>query len=166
MSRNHGQLVLSEAGPTMRAARRTGDRLQCLVLAVDGRRRDELAAAAREAGWLVLECDDASSALLCLQRMLVGLALVDFDQVSEGNRQELRSAVEALASQSGLLIVLCGQDGVAQEEIWARQLGVWLYLPGVTDGTELAVLCSEALPLAERLAIRATAASAPVSRVG
>ncbi|MGD9645646.1 MAG: hypothetical protein AB7U73_08035 [Pirellulales bacterium] len=166
MSRNQGQLVLSEADQTVRTARRANDRLQCLVLAVDGRRRQELAAAAREAGWLALECDDAPSALMCLQRMLVGLALVDLDQVPGGDRQELRSAVEALAAQSGLLIVLCGQEGAPQEEIWARQLGVWLYLPGVTDGTELAVLCSEAIPLAERLANRVAAGSAPASRVG
>ena len=98
--------------------------------------------------------------------MLVGLALVDLDQVSDHERQELRSAIEVLSSQSGLLIVLCGQENQPQEEIWARQLGVWLYLPGVKDGTELSVLCSEARPLAERLAIQASALSGPVTRVG
>jgi hypothetical protein len=166
MSRIHGQLVLSEAGQAVRAPRRTNDRLQCLALAVDSRRRQELAAAAREAGWLALECDDAPSALLCLQRMLVGLALVDLDQATDDERQEIRSAIEVLASQSSLLIVLCGQENQPQEEIWARQLGVWLYLPGVKDGTELSGLCSEARPLAERLAIQASAMSGPVMRVG
>jgi hypothetical protein len=37
------------------------------------------------------------------------------------------------------------------EEIWARQLGAWMYLPGVNDHSDVAMLCGEARNAAEKL---------------
>jgi len=41
-------------------------------------------------------------------------------------------------------VVICGSADSVDEELWARQLGVWLYLPGVTEGDSLTSLCIEA----------------------
>jgi hypothetical protein len=35
--------------------------------------------------------------------------------------------------------------------VWVRQLGAWLYLPGVVDSNNFALLCGEARHIAERL---------------
>jgi hypothetical protein len=48
--------------------------------------------------------------------------------------------------------VICGNEGRPQEEIWARQLGAWLYLPGVVESDDVAMLCGEARQIAEQLA--------------
>jgi hypothetical protein len=45
--------------------------------------------------------------------------------------------------------VICGSEDNVDEELWARQLGAWLYLPGVTDGDSLTSLCVEARRLRE-----------------
>ncbi len=36
-------------------------------------------------------------------------------------------------------------------EIWSRQLGVWMYLPGVDDESDIAMLCGEARNAVEKL---------------
>ena len=43
-----------------------------------------------------------------------------------------------------MLLVICGSEDNVDEELWARQLGAWLYLPGVCDGDSLTSLCVEA----------------------
>ena len=53
-------------------------------------------------------------------------------------------------STSEILLVACGNDGNIQEEIWSRQLGVWLYLPAVIDVEGMTTMCGEARQIAER----------------
>jgi hypothetical protein len=50
-----------------------------------------------------------------------------------------------------MLLVICGRDGDAMQEIWAHQLGAWLYLPGVDISGDLAMLCSQARMVVEKL---------------
>ena len=40
--------------------------------------------------------------------------------------------------------------GSAAEEIWVRQLGIWLYLPGATTISEVTLLCEQALQVATK----------------
>jgi hypothetical protein len=49
-------------------------------------------------------------------------------------------------------LIVCGNEGDVEEEVWVRQLGAWLYLPNVTEASNLALLCGEARHIAERLA--------------
>ena len=53
---------------------------------------------------------------------------------------------ETLAAMPGMLLAICGHEADPQEEIWARQLGVWLYLPGLSTQHvgEISVLCEQA----------------------
>ena len=57
---------------------------------------------------------------------------------------------EEFAGRPGTLLVVCGSDDSVDEELWARQLGAWVYLPGVTSGDALVSLFSDARRVAER----------------
>ncbi|NIL99064.1 MAG: hypothetical protein GTO53_13870, partial [Planctomycetales bacterium] len=52
-----------------------------------------------------------------------------------------------------VLVALCGNEGNALEEIWARELGVWLYLPGVVDDSDLSSLLEAGQQVAARRAL-------------
>ena len=82
-----------------------------------------------------------------ISRSLVQLAVVNL----EGARGVFQPVVEQLTSRSGLLLIVCGNEGDIDEEIWVRQLGAWLYLPGVVDDGNFTLLCGEARHIAERL---------------
>jgi hypothetical protein len=47
-------------------------------------------------------------------------------------------------------VVVCGSGDSVDEELWARQLGAWVYLPGVSGGDALMSLFAEARRVAER----------------
>ena len=120
---------------------------QCLVLSADARRREMLSDAASESGWSTICCRDADSAEATALRRLVQLALIDLCGGDAGPPPRMRRLVERLTGQRDLLVALCGRDADAIEEVWARQLGAWLYLPKVTDGSDVTSICGEALQL-------------------
>jgi hypothetical protein len=95
-------------------------------------------------------CHDAESAREETRRSLFRLALVDLDHAAAS--ADLRRLVEQIAAQRNVLIAVCGNDGDAREEIWARQLGTWLYLPGVTEAQDLVTPCTDARLALERMA--------------
>ena len=59
--------------------------------------------------------------------MCTQLAFVDLEGVQGVGFQTL---VRQLADQRQVLLVVCGHEQDGTEEVWARQLGVWFYLPG------------------------------------
>jgi hypothetical protein len=129
---------------------------QCLVVSAEPGRREMLKMAAVESGWVALVCHDAESACEEARRTLFRLALIDVERpegaADLGWATELRSLVEQIAAQRDVLLAVCGNDGDAREEIWARQLGTWLYLPGVTDAQDLITPCTDARVALERMA--------------
>jgi len=118
------------------------------VVSAHAKRRGLLAEAAANGGWQTLVCSDAASAMQCVSRAFVQLAVVDLGGAALG---DYRPLLERLAPMAELLLVVCGNEGHVHEEIAVRQLGVWMYLPGVDDAAGVAVLCSEARHLAEKL---------------
>jgi hypothetical protein len=106
-----------------------------------------LSDAATESGWSTICCRDADSAESAAYRRLVQLALIDLSSGSAGPPPRMRRLVERLTAQRDLLVALCGRDADAIEEVWARQLGAWLYLPKVTAASDVASICGEALQL-------------------
>jgi DNA-binding NtrC family response regulator len=121
---------------------------QCLIVSADGNRRQMLEQAAADSGWKTLPCADASAALAHLNRWLVHLVVVDL----QGQPlEDFRPLVEQLTASRGLLLIVCGNEGHLEEEIWARQRGAWMYLPGVADSSNVSLLCGEARQIAERL---------------
>ena len=46
--------------------------------------------------------------------------------------------------------MVCGSEDSVDEELWARQLGAWVYLPGVSSGDALMSLFAEARRVSDR----------------
>lgn len=138
------------------------DSFHCLVVAADASRRENLGFAAREGGWEVTLCPDPVTAVARARHKLMHMAIVDLTGTSEG-ATGLRAMVEQLASTSRMLLLVCGNLDDHGEEVWARHLGVWMYLPGAIDGTDMVALCGAARHTAERL-VAASRQRAPSGR--
>ncbi len=80
------------------------------------------------------------------------LALVDLQTATAGQEEKLlRVLVEQLAARNGPLLAVCGKPDDTMGEVWSRQLGVWMYLPGVDSQTDIALLCGEARNILQKL---------------
>ena len=135
----------------LRFARRAAKAIQtyqCLVVSGNPERAEMIERAAAEGGWRTVICTDAATALTHLSRSFVHLAVVDLEGAAS---RSFRPVLEQLTARGGLLLIVCGNEGNLEEEIWVRQLGAWLYLPGVAENSNLALLCGEARQIAERL---------------
>jgi len=106
--------------------------------------------AASTAGWDTLACAEPQLALAEFQRKVCQFTLVDLDlrgQTPEG----FRALVQTVAADSSrILVAVCGHEADPAEEVWVRQLGIWLYLPGVTNSSEISLLCEQALLVVEK----------------
>jgi DNA-binding NtrC family response regulator len=119
----------------------------CLVVTADGARRQFMERAAGEQGWEVVACGDAESAVDYLRRRFAQLAIIDLPSDESG---ELTDLLDRLPAFGDLLTIVCGHENDMEEEIWVRQTGAWLYLPGVDDATDMGLLCGEAKRIVER----------------
>jgi len=133
----------SMSGVLPRSTRRVG-MLDCLVVSGDSARRRRFEAAVELAGWL--ECVSPETAGEVRQSVDRDFQLVIVDIASPlGDRvNDSVEIAEEMAARPGTLLVVCGSEDNVDEELWARQLGAWLYLPGVCDGDSLTSLCVEA----------------------
>lgn len=128
---------------------------QCLIMTPVERRGQAWRRAAFEAGWEPVFCRDVKSAVDCATRNRLLLSVIDLQSLPAPTRGRTRQLCEALVGQGapaeGPLVIVCGDDEDAAEEIWARGLGVWLYLPGVDETCDLTLMCGEARSLAQKL---------------
>jgi len=132
----------ADAMPAIRS-RRTGV-LDCVVVTGDASRRRRFEAAVELAGWLECTSPETNGELRQAVDRDFQLAIVDI-AAPLGNRvNDTIEIAEELAARPGTLLVICGSEDNVDEELWARQLGAWLYLPGVCDGDSLTSLCVEA----------------------
>jgi CheY-like chemotaxis protein len=122
---------------------------QCLVASANQARREMLSKSATAAGWESLVCSDPLQAWAAMHRETFQMSVVDLQ--GQAPAVDFRELCEQLASQRNMLLMICGNEGEATEEIWARQLGTWLYLPGVSIESDLESLCLEGRSIAERL---------------
>ena len=123
--------------------------LDCLVVSGNASRRGRCEAAVGLAGWL--DCA-APQTIAELRRAIVRdyqLSIVDIAAPLGERVTDTIEVAEELAARPGTLLVICGSEDNVDEELWARQLGTWLYLPGVCDGDSLTSLCVEARRLRE-----------------
>lgn len=109
------------------------DTLRCLVLSSDFGRRELLARAAAQAGWHVAEVEDADQAWKALGGAAFHLAVIDLQGNCPWRHQEARGLCEQLATHHQRLLWVCGDAADPLEEIWARRLGTWMYVPGLSD---------------------------------
>jgi DNA-binding NarL/FixJ family response regulator len=136
--------------------------LGCLVISGDASRRERLVAAASLAGWSRSTGPEDTAAFHAAAEQDVSLAIIDIASPVGERVHDMLELAEELAARPNTLVVICGSEDNADEELWARQLGVWLYLPGVADGDSLASLCIEARRLQEPIGSQALHPLRPV----
>ena len=135
-----------------KVALRAIESVECLVVAADEGRRENLGFVAREGGWNVTLCREPAEAITQARQRLLQMAIVDLSSVVARDSAGFRFLVEQLACTSRMLLLVCGNVDDTREEVWARHLGVWMYLPGAIDGSELVGLCVAARETTERIA--------------
>jgi hypothetical protein len=123
----------------------------CLVVSASARRAQLWVRAAHEEQWATIVCTTADDASRQSIRHRIDLALVDLQSAPAGQDRMLRSLVEQLAARDGPLVAVCGKPDDPMGEVWSRQLGVWLYLPGVDSQSDIALLCGEARSILKKL---------------
>lgn len=128
---------------TLPRTRRTG-LLDCLVVTGDASRRRRFEAAVELAGWLECAAPETTGELRQAVDRDFQLVIVDIASPVGERVSDTVELAEEMAARPGTLLVVCGSEDNIDEELWARQLGAWLYLPGVCDGDSLTSLCVEA----------------------
>lgn len=123
---------------------------KCLVATGDMAFRKRLHAATELAGWQ--ECDVPSTAadLRAAADGEYRLVLVDIANPIGDRVTDMVELAEEFAARPGTLVVVCGPEEGVDEELWARQLGAWCYLPGAIAGDGLISLFHEAGRIAGR----------------
>ena len=162
MSELQTSLPVTLASPDSRStrSRRAPAALQtCLVVSTSARRAQLWVRAAHEEHWATIVCNTADDAMRQSVRQRVELALIDLQSAPREQENVLRTLVQQLAARGGPLLAVCGKPDDTTGEVWSRQLGVWMYLPGVDSQSDIALLCGEARNILQKIA--AHAAHAP-----
>lgn len=144
------------SGMLPRSTRRTA-MLDCLVVSGDSARRRRFEAAVELAGWLECASPETSDEIRQAIDRDFQLVIVDIASPLGDRVSDSVEIAEEMAARPGTLLVICGSEDNVDEELWARQLGAWLYLPGVCDGDSLTSLCVEARRLRDGSAVFAGA---------
>lgn len=124
--------------------------LKCLVVSGDCGLRKRLDAVSDLSGWSGCEAPAGATELSAAIDSDYQLVVVDVAHPLGERVSDSIEAAEEFASRPGTLLVVCGSEESVEEELWARQLGAWVYLPGATGGDALVSLFSEARRVAER----------------
>jgi DNA-binding response OmpR family regulator len=142
--------VRSLAGePAVRAGRIPG-LLKCLVVSGDDRLRHRLDTMADLNGWSACEAPAESDELRSAVDADFHLVIVDIARPLGDRVSDTVEIAEEFAGRPSTLVVVCGSGESVDEELWARQLGAWVYLPGVSGGDALMSLFAEARRVVER----------------
>ena len=120
------------------------DLLRCLVLTWSEGRADLLRSAARNESWQATVNIDVHEFLRNVFLLRVPLTFVDLPGTGQQGYSTCRSAAERAKDLSDSLVVVCGIGGDPSEEIWARQLGAWAYLPGDNGPAGLELIFGDA----------------------
>ena len=124
--------------------------LRCLVLSGDRGLRNRLDAVMELSGWSACDAPEQSADLQAVIDGDYQLVIADIAHPLGDRVSDTVEMAEELASRPGTLLVVCGSVGNVDEELWARQMGAWVYLPGIAGGDALVSLFTDARRLAER----------------
>lgn len=124
---------------------------QVFIASEDEQRLEMLEKAASEQGWNPLSCQDADVAAELIAKNRVQFAIVDLDGLDDESRAGFRELAEHVATENDTLLMICGNEEDAPEEIWAREVGAWLYLPGVGSDSDVSMLCGEARDVTDKM---------------
>lgn len=120
------------------------DLLSCLVLSWSEQRSQLLQSVARDETWQAKVCGDVQEFLRSVFQSDVPLTIVDLPPRGSATYESLREMATQTCGLNRSLMVVCGSEGDPEEERWARQLGVWAYLPGASELGGLRMVFAEA----------------------
>lgn len=103
--------------------------LRCRVLTWSEQRTELLRSAAEVESWQPTLTCDVRQFLRHLFQQHAPLTFIDLPSQVASEYRLYQTAVER-ATEMKELVAVCGGIPTPEEEIWARQLGVWVYLPG------------------------------------
>jgi hypothetical protein len=89
-------------------------------------------------GWECIAPVDAAG--LAAAGVEFGLVFIDLVKPTVGVGSAVNELIGAFAADHDTRVVVCGSVDRPHEEIWARQEGVSVYLPGVALGPEFSSL--------------------------
>jgi len=124
--------------------------MDCLVVSGNGRFRNRLESVADLSGCTSCVSPEDATELADAVNGEFQLVIVDIAHPLGDRVNDTVEVAEEFAGRPGTLLVVCGSEDSLEEELWARQLGAWVYLPGVTSGDALVSLFTEARWLGER----------------
>ncbi len=124
--------------------------MKCLVVSGDAGLRSRLDAVTELSGWSACDAPAESDDLGSLVDGDYQLVIADIAHPLGDRVNDTVEIAEEFAGRPGTLLVVCGSEDNVDEELWARQMGAWVYLPGVSSGDALVSLFSEARRVAER----------------
>jgi DNA-binding response OmpR family regulator len=142
--------VRSLSGTVARGPRRLPGLMKCLVVSGDEGLRHRLDTMADLSGWSACEAPADAAELRSVVEGDFHLVIADIARPLGERVNDTVEIAEEFAGRPGTLVVVCGSGDSVDEELWARQLGAWVYLPGVSGGDALMALFSEARRVAER----------------
>ena len=120
------------------------DLFRCLVTSSSEQRLELFRLAAEAESWRVISCHGVTEFMRKLFRERVPLTIVDLPLPAAQNYSDLRGAAERVREAGDSLLMVSGMTDDPSEEIWARQLGAWVYLPMPDDSQGLEWVFCEA----------------------
>jgi hypothetical protein len=139
--------------------------MRCLLVSECRRHLQYITQTADREGWLAVSHHLVAEAIREAVRTRFHLAFVDLQSVAGAASEAAYEQLAAdLARGHVPLIVISGSEGDPLTEIKARQLGVWLYLPGFDEETRLEIVFREARAATEKMAPQDELLGEPPSR--
>lgn len=129
---------------------RTRMQRQCLILTGDPSLRQRLQSVAELGGWEACEAPSDGEAVAAAIDRDFQFVVIDIAQPIGEYVSDSVQIAEEFASRNGCTLVIVGSEDNVEDELWARQLGVCAYLPGVSSGDALLMLFADARRLAGR----------------
>ena len=142
--------VRSLAGPAGSRAVRAPGEIRSLVVSGDVGFRGRLGKVADLSGCATCAAPADVAELGDAVEADYQLVIVDIAHPLGERVNDMVEVAEEFAGRPGTLLVVCGSEDSVEEELWARQLGAWVYLPGVSSGDALVSLFAEARRIGER----------------
>ena len=142
--------VRSLAGQADRRSVRAPGEIKCLVVSGDGGLRGRLEAVSDLSGCATCEAPADVAELSSAVDGDYQLVIVDIARPLGDRVNDTVEVAEEFAGRAGTLLVVCGSEDSVDEELWARQMGAWAFLPSVTCGDALVALFADARQFAER----------------
>jgi hypothetical protein len=124
--------------------------MKCLAVSGDRGIRNRLESVAELSGWSSCEAPADVAELGASVDGDFQLVIVDIASPLGDRVNDTVELAEEFAARPGTLLVVCGSEDSVEEELWARQLGAWVYLPGVSSGDALVSLFADARRVVER----------------